>query len=230
MSSEPPPSGVPEGEEDPSAWTTADYISVALPGVYWLAYYSVNYLSHKRIRNGQSKSYPSVIPVGGELRANPSIHHGSNRRAASDKDSSGTTPSVYEGDSVAEMGLVVKLDEAIEHWNKKLYTPWDAYEKTGAARPIRYKVDGTTPYVMISYNSALKNARNECPHGPEAISQMLKILKDAGWEYVWWDWLVINDSKKKYVQADFEAAKADTARAGGIATRSHAVDAEVETK
>ena len=32
------------------------------------------------------------------------------------------------------------------------------------------------------------------------------------------------------LEADFEAAKADTDRAGGIATRSRTVDAEVETK
>ena len=179
-----PPDGVPEGEEDPAALSAAMIVALAIPVLYWGCLYVVSYLAHKNIRGGQRSTHKAVIPVGGDLQINEKLPHGKNVRGPNDKGSGGTAPAIYEGESVAEMGLVVKLDEAIDHWNKGLYSPWDAYDKgplAGHARPVRYKVDGTTPYVMISYNSALKNGRGECPHGPQAVGDMLNMLKSAGW-------------------------------------------------
>jgi len=134
---------------------------------------------------------------------------GANRRGPTDSKAA-VPPPKYAGESVAKMGLVVKLAEAVEHWNLGLDR--GAYSQRNHARPTRYEVDGKTPFVMISYNAGLrKNGLNDekietCPHGRAAIDSLLQQLQAQGWEYVWWDWIVCNDEHGVYVQQEFESA------------------------
>jgi len=132
----------------------------------------------------------------------PNAHmaKGTNRRGPTHSKAAAPPPK-YAGKVVAKMGLVVKLSEAIEHWNLGL-DGWHAYSERNHAHPTRYEVDGDTPFVMISYNTALKK------HGRAAIDSLLQQLQAQGWEYLWWDWMVINDMNDdaNYVQAEFESA------------------------
>jgi len=137
------------------------------------------------------------------LEVNQKMKHGDNYRFPQDAKSA-VQPVRYEGDCVAEMGLVVTLEDAIDHWNENL-AAWEALKKTEPAWPTRYRVDGRTPFVVVSCNSALKDIA-KVPHGPAAITAMLLQLRAAGWQYVWWDWLLINDGTHAYVQADVENA------------------------
>ena len=79
----PPPEGTPDGVED-YGLTVYDYISIALPGVYWIAYYVVNYLYHKEVRRGMSVSTRAVLPAGGKL-GDPLGEEGVNRHHEAEK-------------------------------------------------------------------------------------------------------------------------------------------------
>ena len=68
----------------------------------------------------------------------------------------------------------------------------------------RYKVAEHVPFAMISYVSALKNS----PQGRTDLLEMLELVKADGYEYIWWDWLVIINppagQPSNYKQAEFE--------------------------
>lgn len=139
-------------------------------------------------------------PEHAGVSPNTHMAKGTNRRGPTHSKAAAPPPK-YAGKVVAKMGLVVKLSEAIEHWNLGL-DGWHAYSEQNHAHPTRYEVDGDTPFVMISYCTALKK------HGRAAIDSLLQQLQAQGWEYLWWDWMVINDMNDddNYVQAEFESA------------------------
>jgi len=197
-------------EDDDGILTWADAIGVlillALPYIciyfiIWRVWRGYRARTFQSLAVNVNPSSATVAPVR-VLEINMKMNHGQHRRLPQAADA--VQPVKYEGDCVAEMGLVVTLDEAMDHWDKGL-AAWGAYEKAGHARPTRYRVDGRTPFVMISYNSKLKD-KEAYPHGPESITALLLHLRAAGWQYVWWDWLVINEGVHQYVQADFEHA------------------------
>ena len=94
-------------------------------------------------------------------------------------------------------GLVVRLSDAML-WLQK----YKGSDKHADFVPInRYLMRREDlPFAMISYNSAL--LRN--PQGREDLMSMLMCLKEDGYLYIWWDWLVIINPrppmKSNYVQ------------------------------
>ncbi len=134
---------------------------------------------------------------------NMHLTKGSNRRGPKDGKAAA---SEYTGNAVNQKRLVVKVSDAIEHWKRGLYRE-NAYKDQKHDHPTRYEIDDDTPFVMISYNSKLKNERY--PHGHNAIISLLQQLETDGWEYLWWDWMVTNDRDdffNTYDQKDFEPA------------------------
>ena len=66
----------------------------------------------------------------------------------------------------------------------------------------RYKIDSDRGvFCMISYVSILKRTEQ----GLTYLLQVLDKVETFGYEYIWWDFLVI-DMNEPYVQSDFEVA------------------------
>ena len=89
--------------------------------------------------------------------------------------------------TVAENGG--NLHTATPLWTRVIESDFNAKEKS------KSKVK----FAMISYKSVLKKS----DEGVQSLLQVLDLLKSDGFEYIWWDWLVINDDIE-YSQPLFE--------------------------
>ena len=103
-------------------------------------------------------------------------------------------------------GVVVKIDDAINIMPEldSLQEEWkhDPYNKEKPfLRVQRYEVPLDCPFVMLSYQAVLKDSQ----YNRDALKEMLERLKEEGWTYLWWDWLVI-DPTYAYQQEEFEKA------------------------
>ncbi len=86
-------------------------------------------------------------------------------------------------------GLVVRLSDAVL-WLQK-YNGSDRHADFIPINRYLMRYDNL-PFAMISYNSALMRD----PQGrADLLAMLLRLKEDDGYEYIWWDWLVIINPK-----------------------------------